>query len=115
MKKKYLAIFSVFIISCVDSHKVSKEHKNISFEKVVTDTLVPINGGAYSAQLIKLNGYVHDSIYVSFGNDTYKQYFTGKLDTTIWGGDYYGGQKAIFIFDPYKAKSGKLNVEFIIN
>ena len=114
MKRILLIIgITTMVVACKDSNKVSKIYKNVSLNKVITDTLIPKEDGSYTTKLIKLKGTINDSVYASFGEGYNKMYFKGNLDTII-GVDYYGAREAVFVFDPYKSKSGNLDVEFSI-
>ena len=112
--KKYIILFCLILmtISCEESHR-SSTHTITRFDKEINDTLIPIKGGNYGAKFIYVKGFVDDSIYVSFGGNYYKSYFKNKIDTVIFA-DYYGQDKALFHFNPYKAKKGNLEITFKI-
>lgn len=113
MKKFIFIIFIICtLVSCSNS-EVKKEYTIIDFTKSISDTLSPIEDEVYTTQSIMLKGYSNDTIYVSFGKGTYKHYFVNDIDITI-NPDYYGGSDAVFVFDPYRATKGKLDVKFSI-
>lgn len=109
-----LLLIVISFISCT-SDKVCHKHKIKEFNEKITDTLYPVKDGSYAIKIIKIKGYVDDSIYVSEGGEgSYKLYFKHTIDTVIKGSDYYGTHPAVFKFDPYKTKEGDLEIEFCI-
>ena len=108
----------MFLICCffscgnINSNR-EKTYEITKFDKPILDTLTPIKGGNYSVKEIKVLGYTDDTIIVSFGKGYYKHYLTKKIDT-VFSTDYYGTKKAIFIFEPYRAKNGSLKLKFSI-
>lgn len=110
---KYLFLILIFnLISCSTS-EVKKEYEIVKFDHVITDTLTPIKSESYTTKFISIKGFTNDSIFIKFGNDGIPLYFKGHINKFI-NPDYYGGHDAIFIFNPYKAKSGNLQVVFSI-
>jgi hypothetical protein len=109
LKATVLSFLTLLVASCSDSGK--KEYGITRFDKVITDTLVPKKDGSYTYKFITLKGYTDDSIYVSFGGNTFKRHYKGNIDVHL-NPDYYGATKAIFVFDPYKAKKGDLKIKF---
>lgn len=107
-----ICCLTLFTAACSNS-EVIKKYTITDFTKSITDTLSPVKGEIYTTQLIKLKGQVDDTIFVSFGKGTYKHYFVNDIDITI-NPDYYGGHDAIFVFDPYRATKGKLDIKFSI-
>lgn len=103
-------IICIILLSCSGSLKQTK-HSITKFDKPIIDTIIPEKGVGYTTKFIKLRGTTNDTIFVSLGHDGIKNYFSGNIDTVITG-DYYGYHKAVFIFNPYKATSGNLEVEF---
>ena len=111
MKKSLvLSVLILIVVSCTKKQEIV--HDLTSFKNQINDTISPLKEQAYAAKLIYVNGYVDDSVYVSFGRDS-KKYLTKEIDTSF-SAEYYGEGKAIFIFDPYKAKKGKLKIKFLI-
>ncbi len=91
----------------------SKDFKKITisdFSKKRVDTLEPYNGESYISYYIKVKGHVDDTIKFERKN-YYDIQLSGKIDTII-NGDYYGEKNLIWIFDPCKATSGKLDIEY---
>jgi len=107
--KNLLLILSVFcIISCK-----TKDRKKITitdFSKIRIDTLKPYDNKSYVGFYIKLKGYANDSIKIQ-RKGYYDVILTGQLDTII-NGDYYGGEDVIFVFKPYLANKGKIEIEY---
>lgn len=111
--KKYLILTLILVlISCKKNQTIT--HEIISFDKQINDTINPIKGENYGAKFIHVNGYVDDSIYVSFGKNYNKLYLSKEIDTTF-STDYYGEGKAFFEFNPYKARQGNLKISFSIS
>lgn len=111
--KKYLALTLILVVvSCKKDQTIT--HEVINFDKQINDTIIPIKGEYYGAKFIHVVGYVDDSIYVSFGNNYKKHYLLKEIDTTF-STDYYGEDNAIFEFNPYRGKKGKLNITFSIS
>lgn len=112
MKKLYLIklIILLLLISCKNSKYRTKEYSITKFNKVIKDTISPIEGDYYASKSIIVSGIVDDSIYVKF-NGSYKFYLKGKIDTII-SADYYGNSKVGFEFNPYRGKKGNLKVVF---
>lgn len=107
-----LILFISFIfVSCSDSKEI-KRYETTDFDNEITDTLFPKSSGNYTTKYIKLKGNVNDTIYISIDNG-YKKYFTGAIDTTF-SADYYGEHPVLYNFNPYKASTGKLELEFCI-
>lgn len=111
MKKKLVVLIVLAMISCKKNQSITHEITN--FDKQISDTISPIKGENYGARFIYVKGYVDDSIYVSFGGNSYKSFLSKKIDTSF-STDYYGNQKAIFIFNPYKGRKGNLKITFKI-
>lgn len=109
-KISFIFLASIFV-SC--SQGVEKRYVVKEFSKPIADTLKPIKDEQYSAKIIKIKGTVDDTIFVSFGGDSFKQYLTGKIDT-IFNPDFYGETNAVFVFDPYKAEKGEIELIFSI-
>lgn len=112
MKKIILLLIGGLMASCSNS-RVEKEYTITEFNTPINEKLHPIEGETYTTQLIHVKGYVDDTVYVSFGEGTFKKKLVKEIDTSFMF-DYYGGRPADFVFDPYKARKGKLKVKFSI-
>ncbi|OAB28052.1 hypothetical protein SAMN05444395_103118 [Flavobacterium fryxellicola] len=114
MKILLLIIFLSCFFSC-DNIDVKREkvYKITQFDKPIYDTITPTKGEYYGAKSIEVIGYTDDTVTVSFGKGYYKHFLTKKIDT-VFSTDYYGDKNAIFIFQPYKAKKGNLQLKFRI-
>ena len=110
MKLFLLIPICCFVIGCKQEDE-GKKYTITKFDKIICDTIKPKKGFTYAAKMIRVKGYVDDSIFVSFGNKYYGYYLSKEIDT-IFNPDYYGEGDVIFIFSPYKGKRGKLEVEF---
>lgn len=104
---KLLFIVSIFI-SC--NTKDRRQFIVNDFSQIRIDTLKPNKNKSYVSLYIKLNGYVNDSIKIQ-RKGYYDILLSGQLDTLI-NVDYYGNQDVIFIFNPYLANNGKLEIEY---
>ena len=112
MKNKILFLsimVTIFFFACRGS-KDSKKITITDFSKKRVDTLEPYKGKSYFSYYIKVKGHVDDIIKFE-RKDYYDVRFSGKIDTII-NGDYYGEKDLIWIFDSYKATSGKLDIEY---
>jgi hypothetical protein len=103
----YIVLISL-LFSCVRHDK----NKLIitEFNDKIVDTLHPYNK-SYTAYNINIKGYVNDSIRIGFGPDSYSFYFKGEIDKKLIF-DYYGQFERLFIFDPYKATEGRLEIKY---
>lgn len=111
--KTILIILAGILLSSCSNSRVEKEYVIIEFTKTINEKLDPIEDKTYATQLIHVKGYVDDTVYVSYGEGTFKKFLVKEIDTSFMF-DYYGGRPANFVFDPYKAKKGKLKVKFSI-
>lgn len=109
--KLSLLIAVCFILICCKKEDELKKYTVTKFDKIICDTIKPRKGYNYVAKMIRVKGYADDSIFVSFGNKYYGFYLSKEIDTVL-NPDYYGENDAVFIFNPYKAKKGKLEIEF---
>ena len=109
--KNYMILFLAFPFLNSCTHKDEKEYIITKFDHPIYDTLRPLKDIGYTTKCIEVKGYVDDSIFVSFGQSYRKIYLSKKIDT-IFNPDYYGESYSPFVFDPYKAKKGKLEVKF---
>ncbi len=112
MKSIIIIFFGLILIfSC--ERKQSRDYKKFTvtdFSKKRIDTLKPHKNKSYYAYYIKVKGYVSDSVKMK-RKGYYDIILSGKIDTLI-NGDYYGTGEIIWIFDPYKATKGKLEIEY---
>lgn len=100
---------SIFVfVSCNTQDK--KKITIIDFSKIRIDTLRPYDNKSYVGYYIKVKGNVNDSIKIQ-RKGYYDVILTGEIDTLI-NGDYYGGENVIFIFKPYLANQGKVEIEY---
>jgi hypothetical protein len=110
MKKCLIAFLPLlFLTSCI--HGDEKKYVITKFDHPIYDTIKPLKDVGYTTQCIKVKGYVDDSIFVSFGDKRYGYYLSKEIDT-LFNSDYYGDGEVQFVFDPYKAKKGKVEVTF---
>lgn len=120
MKKKTIYIISLLIILSFGilgyyelfGHIKSSEIIIENFSKTTVDSLIPDINKGYSTQIIKINGNVDDTIRVKgfYGNSIY---LARNIDKEYYV-EYYGGTPAFMLFEPYKAKKGKLKIKHII-
>ena len=111
MKNLILLLVPFFIISCVNNF--DKDHKKFvvtDFSKKRVDTLIPYESKTYVGYYIKIKGKVDDSVKIQ-REGYYDIILSKKIDTLI-NGNYYGTEIVIWTFDPYKAKTGKLEIEY---
>lgn len=106
-----ILLFVLTIFSCRKSQDISYE--TVTFNEQITDTITPHEDEVYGAKFIFVKGFVNDSIYVSFGGNSFKHFLCKEIDTSF-SADYYGEGKAVFLFNPYKAKKGKLKITFSV-
>jgi hypothetical protein len=111
--KNLIIIFliSVSILSC-DKTKRSdlKKIKLIDFTQKKIDTLIPYKSKTYYSYYVKVKGEINDSVKIK-RKDHYDIILIGNIDTLI-NGDYYGNEKIIWVFDPFKATKGELEIEY---
>ena len=104
-------ISSALLLSC----REREDRKSITitdFSKSFSDTLYPNENSTYAAVSVEIKGEVNDSIILEFhARDAIPLYFNGRIDERITF-DYYGGGPQIFIFKPYKATEGKLEIKY---
>lgn len=105
----FILLFSISL-SCMNSPRTDRVSYSVSdFTKMRVDTLKPIPDEMYVAYYIKVSGQVNDTVkFHSPG--LYDIVLSGEIDTLI-NSDYYGTHDMIWIFNPYKATSGKLEIE----
>ena len=92
-----------------------KDHRKFTvtdFSKKRVDTLIPCDDKSYYAYYIKVKGQINDSIKIQ-REGYFDVILSGKVDTLI-NGDYYGKDTVIWTFDPYRAKKGKLEIEYAL-
>lgn len=111
--KNTLIILSIIFLFSSCNNPNEKAHIINQFNEIIINTIRPRKDIAYTTQLIQVTGYVNDLIFVSFGDKNHCYYLSKEVDT-LFNPDYYGGRDVIFIFNPYKAKSGNLKVVFSI-
>ena len=101
----------LFFNSCTKKNDIIIKVNNST--KRVEKTISPEKDVNYTTQRIEVKGYSDDSIYVKFGDGGRPFYLRNNIDTSFIG-DYYGGDKVKFIFDPYKSKKRDLQITFRI-
>ena len=110
MKYFIIPIFAGFLLSsCINGDE--KKHIITKFDQSICDTIKPNKDISYTTKCIKVKGFVDDSVFVSFG-DKDNGYFLSKQIDTVFNPDYYGGHEVIFLFKPYKAKKGNVEITF---
>lgn len=111
MRKIFSALIFSLIFCCCNKGK--SDYKKITitnFSEKRVDTLTPYKDKSYVAFYLKVKGHVNDSIKIQ--RDGYFDIvLSGQIDTLI-NGDYYGDHKVIYIFNPYKATKGELEIEY---
>ncbi|SHG75183.1 hypothetical protein SAMN05444483_12711 [Salegentibacter echinorum] len=103
-------LISIILFTCC-SKKDTAKLKITDFSKTQTVVLQPYKFFPYTMINIKVKGYVNDTIKIIQGPDLYDINLSGDLDT-IRKIEYYGEGPRTFIFDPYKATQGELEIEF---
>ena len=111
MKKHRCLIFilSLILVSC----NMDKENLKITdFSKQKIITLKPYKWKPYAMLKIRVKGFINDTTRLNYnlygGTDFFLK---GKIDTLLVQTDYYGEGPVKFIFDPYKATDGELEIE----
>ena len=99
------------LTSCAKENELIINVNN--FSKRIEKTITSKDDVSYTTKRIEVKGYCDDSIYVKFGDKGKPLFLKNKIDTTFIG-DYYGGGKIKFIFDPYKSKKRDLHIIFKI-
>ncbi|MFV0158325.1 hypothetical protein OBK24_07620 [Empedobacter falsenii] len=82
------------------------------FSTTIIDSLSPVSGKGYSIQLIKIKGSIDDSIMIK-GFYGYPIYLKGTINKEF-NNEYYGSSPSVIKIDPYKAKTGELQIIHII-
>ena len=114
---KILLIIIILTLSCCDYKRMgytTKSYEITNFNKVIIDSLIPEPNASHVVNFIKVVGFCDDTIKVHFYNEKYDVLLIGNIDT-IYRDDYYGYHTIKFKFDPYKARKGKLKIEFALN
>lgn len=105
---KYIFLFfALLIISC---EKDRAEIEVTDFTKKQTIRLEPYSLMPYSMINIHVTGYVNDTIKIIQEPPFYDIKLVGELDT-VRKIEYYGEGNKTFVFDPYRATNGKLNIK----
>lgn len=94
------------VVSC----QKERSFTTSDFSKAVFDTLKPNKDlGKYAAAKLEIKGKVDDTIRIKFyGID--QKYFGDFDDSLIL--DFYGGVNVEFMFDPYLATEGFIEVKY---
>lgn len=116
LKKTGVLIFSLIIFNSCNKNDDRKKIIINDFSKTRKDTLIPKNIQSYYSSTIEVNGFSNDTILIKrfLTNSIYNIKLFGEIDTIIRS-DYYGKNKIIFIFNPYLATKGKLNIKYSLN
>jgi len=111
--RKFIFI-SLILSTCLAACSRDKTKLKITdFSKLKTITLKPYKWKMYAMLNVKIKGNVNDTIrlnYNLYGNTHF--YLSGILDTLLIQTDYYGEGPVTLTFDPHKATSGKLEIDF---
>ncbi|WP_236974050.1 hypothetical protein [Membranihabitans maritimus] len=126
MQNLILVLFLVFVAGGVWLYvtfsdyfgsKVSKTVVIEDFNQRIVDSLVAKPNKSYSTYFVKINGFVNDSVYVQMWKEGFRIKLFGTIDT-VFRSDFYGGERSKgtrhFIFDPYKADEGNLEINYSI-
>ena len=108
LRKSFVLIFLI-IVSCGKDHA---ELKVTNFQKKDSITLEPYKFRPYAMLNLRVKGYCNDTVrlnYNLYGNTNH--YIIGKVDTLLIQTDYYGETPVKFIFDPYRATEGELEIK----
>jgi hypothetical protein len=116
IKKGSVLIFSLIIFYSCNKNEDRKKIIVNDFSKIRKDTLIPKNIQSYYSSTIEVNGFSNDTILIKrfLTNSIYNIKLFGKIDTIV-NSDYYGKNKIIYIFNPYLANKGKLNIKYSLN
>lgn len=105
----YVLFFVLLIFGC------NKDYEKLiitNFSETKTVTLTPKKFFPYAMLKVRIKGFCNDTIRFNnnqYGNSSY--FLMGKIDTLLIQTDYYGEKPVTFIFDPYKATEGNLEIE----
>ena len=116
IKKRSVLIFSLLIFYSCNKNEDRKKIIINDFSKIRKDTLTPKNIQSYYSSTIEVKGFSNDTILIKrfITKNIYNIKLFGEIDTIIRS-DYYGKNKIIFIFNPYIANKGKLNIKYSLN
>ena len=107
----------IFILIFLSSCGRSNDEKEIivtKFNDKIIDSLIPDKNASYSTYYIHIKGHANDSIRIKPGKETENFnyfYFKDSINEELKI-DYYGGEAKYFLFDPYKADNGKLEITY---
>ena len=101
----YLAIITLSI-SCSQKKRTIEI---VDFSNPYKETLIPIKNGGYTSASYKIKGNSNDTIIIQFYGLERK--YIGKFEDKL-NGDYYGSIEVDFLFNPYRATKGKIEVEY---
>lgn len=98
----------ILLISC---NKDDAQLKITDFSKSFSTELEPYSLIPYAMFNLKVKGYANDTIIIkTIGTFNLKTKFVGEIDT-LFNSDYYGEGPIRFVFEPYKATKGTLEVD----
>ena len=106
-KLKYIILF--LLISCgKDDAKLEIN----DFTKSKTIVLKPYKNYPYSMMNIWIKGHTNDTILIKLNSKNSKPILklSGEINER-WYTDYYGEDKRIIIFEPYKSNQGKIEIK----
>ncbi|WP_179344323.1 hypothetical protein [Winogradskyella ursingii] len=109
MKAKAFFIYYFFIITLFSCHQKESEIVITDFSHEYEETLYAAKKSSYTTSILKVNGFVNDTVLISFGGINKK--IKGDLDLEIKE-DYYGGLNMKFKFEPLNATDGKLKIKY---
>jgi len=112
MKKIIPLLAIILMFSCGTSTRQDLMKFTVTdFSNIRVDTLIPYENKSYVAHIIRIKGEVDDTVKIKREEFYYYLILPGKVDTLLnW--DYYGTETVIWTFDPYRAKKGKLEIEY---
>jgi len=110
MKIRLLFVSIIVFLSCNSKKSDHIRFNLIDFTKKRIDTLKPLENKSYVSYYVKVKGYTNDTIRIT-SKFFYDIKLSGNIDT-LFSGDYYGKDEIVLTLKPYKAKKGKLEVEY---
>jgi hypothetical protein len=106
MKSVKICLIALLFSSC---YQRSNTIKITDFSKPYKDILLPKSNGYYTTANLIFKGNTNDTIIIKFYG--IERRYIGKFEDKLTG-DYYGTFPVEFIFRPYKATKGRINVEY---
>ncbi len=109
MKLKILITILLLNFLLTACYQKEKFIKITDFSMIYADTLHPKKDGSYASSVLRIRGYVNDTISVEFYG--IEKRIKGNIDIKF-DADYYGMIDVYFIFDPLKATEGELEIRY---